>query len=190
MKQLGKGCWWCYSLAMGDLGGSKEEETGYHFIKAPSDCTGVHGLGMKMPPGQRQKWKTSWLLFREETINLRISYHDRREDNSYFIPTCMGQLVTTQQLRHRSYIPAWQAWVKKRLLQHKQKRQKQVTQIQAKHLGLQMRWCQNMSRSRSCTWINGHHCAQKFNGKQTIQNCIPTEYRQRSPGYEQYKNTF
>lgn len=25
----------------------------------------------------------------------------------------MGQLVTTQQLRQRSYIPAWQAWVKK-----------------------------------------------------------------------------
>lgn len=38
-------------MLQGDLGGSKEE-TGYRFIKAPSDCTGVHGLGMKMPPEQ------------------------------------------------------------------------------------------------------------------------------------------
>lgn len=52
-----------------------------------------------MPPGQWKKWETIWLLFREEIINVRISYHDRREDNSYFIPTSVGQLVTTKQLK-------------------------------------------------------------------------------------------
>ena len=114
MAQLGQGWWRCYSLAMvWGLGSSREGETDYCFIKAPSDCTSVHGLGMKMPPGQWQKWETSWLLFREKIINIRISYHDRREDNSYFTATSVGQLVTTQQLRQRSYIPAWQAWVKK-----------------------------------------------------------------------------
>lgn len=65
MKQLGKGCSKCSSLAMlWGLGGSREGETDYHFIKASSDCMRVCGLRMKMPPGQWKKWETIWLLFR------------------------------------------------------------------------------------------------------------------------------
>lgn len=185
MKQLGKGCSKCSSLAMlWGLGGSREGETDYHFIKASSDCMGVCGLRMKMPPGQWKKWETIWLLFREETINVRISHHDRIEENSYFIPTSVGHLVTTQ---HLSCISAWKAWVKKLFPEHKQRRrrQKQVTQTQAKH-----RWGDSKIWCGSCIWINGHHHAQKYNGKQIIQNCVLTEYQKRSPGYESYKNTF
>lgn len=68
MKQPGKGCWKSYSLVTGS---SSEGETDYHFITAPPDWTGMHGLGMKMPPGQCKKWETSWLLFREEINNFK-----------------------------------------------------------------------------------------------------------------------
>lgn len=46
-----------------------------------------------------------------------------------------------------------------------------------------------VSRSRSCIWLNGHHCVQKYDRKWAVQNCTPKEDRKRSPGYEQYKNT-
>lgn len=162
MKQPGKGCWKCYSLV---TGGSGEGETDYNFIKAPLTELGCMVWGWKCPQDRVKSEKQADCYLEKRLITSRTSLiqkNDRRKDNSCFIPTSMSQLVTTQQLRE--IILQHDKFEGKKDNFHNTSRGDGGTNWPPRHR-LQIRWHQNISRS--CTWINGHHCAQKYSGNQT-----------------------